>query len=271
MSLQSLLVLFPGAVSLLCLLTFAFPKSGNAYFRKMKRFIALIAFFFLCAAFSFNLESKLMLHFVLLEQVSGLALIPCFLSFIKEYEQDASRGLFYRISCMLPMIHLVIGIESVYVAEFENSVRIYLESLTFNGPMFPYLANNGQIVFYACYTYMFKAFILFNFLLFALSMMKFTVSRYNLKDVVSFLLMDGECNPVAVLYFLSLVMFMIVVPVLILGKSCYNGKLMITVIASLVLVYVVFVISLVGAAGLAGKQTFKDILRTALKRPSRNK
>lgn len=271
MRLQPLLILIPGLVGIFCLLAFSLTVPRSTFSRKMRRLIALISCFFLFASLSFNSESKMMLHFVLLEQVCALALVPGFLSFIREYDESKTQSLVFRICCMIPLIHLVMGVESVYVAGFEESVRIYMESLAFVGPMFPYLDKNGQIVFYACYTYMFKAFVLVNFLLFALNMMKCAVGKsFKVSDFISFMFKNGECDHVPVLYYLSLGLFLIVVPVLVLGKSCYSGKIMITVIASLVLMFAVFGISIVSIAGPIGKQSFKTtLLSVCCKKTSR--
>ena len=261
--LQSIFILVPGVVGLLWLLAYLILTPRNVFFRKLKRFIALLSFFFIFSFLSSDTESRMMLHFVLFEQVCALALVPCFISFITEYGNTKVPGLLFKMCCMVPMIHLVIGIESVYVAGFEDSLRIYLESLSFQGPMFPYMDNNAQMVVYASYTYMFKAFILINFFLFAINMMYCVINGgCKIKETFSFLFGNGEANPVPVLYFLSLVILLISVPVLILGKSCYSGLMLITVLVCIILVWDVFVFSLVGVGGPVETESLKGILKS---------
>lgn len=268
--LQSILVLIPGVVGLLWLLAYLIITPRNVFFRKLKRFIALLSLFFVFAFLSSDTESRMLLHFVLFEQVCALALVPCFISFIKEYNNSRAPGLLFKICCMIPMVHLVVGIESVYVAGFEDSLRIYLESLSFQGPMFPYLDNNGQVVVYACYTYIFKSFVLINFLLFAINLMVCIIGDgCKIKETLSFLFKGGEANPVPVLYFLSLIILLISIPALILGKSCYSGMILLTVLVSVILLLDVVAISIVGLAGAVERQSLKGILKSVGKTSSR--
>lgn len=267
--LQSIFILIPGIVGLLWLFADLFITPRNVFFRKLKRFVALLAFFFVFAHLSSNAGSRMMLHFVLLEQVCALALVPCFISFIKEYGNSKAPGLLFKLCCMLPMIHLVIGIESVYVAGFEDSLRIYTESLLFHGPMFPYLNDNAQMVVYATYTYMFKAFLLMNFFMFAINLMTCCVNRFKFRETFSFLIGDCEANPVPVLYFLFLIVLLCSVPVLILGKSCYEGFVLITVLACILLSVDVFMFSLAGLGGPVEMLSLKGILKSVREKTSR--
>lgn len=156
----------------------------------------------------------------------------------------------FRLICLIPMLHLMTGVESVFVAGFEESVTIYMQSLSFNGPMFPYLADNGQMVFYACFTYMFRTFVLVEFLLFAIDMMSGMINGgYGVRDTLSYLFKGGLSSPVPVMYVLSLVLFMIIVPVLQLGKGCYSDNAFLTVVGCVILSFSVFMISLTGIAG----------------------
>lgn len=266
MVLQAVFLLLPAIVGFVGLLSYLVFTPGNDFFRKQKRFIAVLSCFFLFAFLSSNTESKMMLHFILFEQACALAIAPCFVSLINEYGNNKKPGLLFKLCCMLPMIHLVVGVESVYVAGFDNSVNIFMESLTFNGPMFPYLDNNGQIVVYACYTYMFKSFLLVNFLLFAINMMKCVIrGGCKIKSTFAFLFKGGDSSLVPVLYFLTLVFFIITVPALVLGKMSYFDLPILTVAACLILAYAVAMLSIAGLAGCVETQSIKGILNSLRK------
>ena len=236
MRLQPLFLLIPAVVGFFWLVAYMIFTPRNDFFRKLKRFVAVLSFFFLFAFLSSYTDSKLMLHFVLFEQVCALALVPSLITLVREYGSTKSAGLLFKLCCMLPMIHLVIGMESVFVAGFETSVGIYMESLSFSGPMFPFLNNNAQIVFYASYTYMFKTFLLIGFLFFAVNIMTCAINGgCKFRDVAGFLFKGGKCRLVPVIYFLSLIEFLIVFPALVLGKECYSGNVVITAIACVIL------------------------------------
>lgn len=267
MALQPMLILIPAIVGLFWLITCSVVKPGNDYYRKFKRFIAVLSFFFLFVALSSDLEFNMMLHFVLFKQVCALAIIPSFISLIKEYGYGKATGLLFKLCCMIPMIHLVVGMECVYVAGFEDSVRIYTESLSFSGPMFPFLDDNGDIVVYACYTYMFKGFVLLDFVLFAVNMMTYMVNKgFRVGDTVGYLFKGGSAKLVHVIYSLTLVMFLILIPGLMLGRSCYYGSIVVTAAASLLLAYLLMVISITGIAGPVEAHSQRGIINSLKKK-----
>lgn len=258
---QPLFLLFPAIVGFAWLVFYTFSKPRNDYFRKLKRLLAVLSFFFLFAFLSSYTEKRMLLHFVLFEQVCALALVPSLISLAEEFGSSKSRGVYFRLCCMIPLIHLVVGIETVFVAGFETSLGIYLESISFNGPMFPYLNDNAQMVFYASYTYVFKTLLLFGFLLFAIKIMTCAISgTCSVSDVAGFLF-KGRKSPVApVLYFLSLIGFLIIIPAIVVGKDSYSDLVLLTAVACLVLAYVVMMIALIGMGGPVQVQSIKGIL-----------
>jgi len=272
MQVQPLFLLIPAVVGFFWLVAFVIFTPGNVFFRKLKRFIAVLSFFFLFSYLSSDTDSRLMLHFVLFEQVCALAIVPSFLSLVEEYGNKIRSSLLFRLCCVIPMIHIVIGIESVFVAGFEKSVDIYLESMSFNGPMFPFLENNGQMVFYASYTYMFRTFVLINFLLFAINVMSCAINgKCRVSDVFGFLFRGGKTYLSPVIFSQTLLILLIVVPVLVLGKECYAGRIVITAMACLLLGYLIAVISLVGAGGPSdGMSSLKIIIGSIKDRKAKN-
>lgn len=272
MALQPLLLLIPAVVGFFWLLAFVIFMPRNVFSRKLKRFIAVLSCFFLFASLSSDTDSRLMLHFVLFEQVCAVAIVPSFLSLLEEYGNKCKASLLFRLCCVIPMIHLVLGIESVFVAGFEKSLEIYLESLSFHGPMFPFLENNGQMVFYASYTYMFRTFVLINFLLFAINIMSCAISRKcRISDVIGFMFKGGESYVAPVVYFQTLLILLIIVPAIVLGKECYSGQNVITAIACVLLACLISVISLVCMGGpVTGVSSVKDIVKSVSKKSGQN-
>lgn len=263
MHLQSILLLIPSVTGLFWLLAYLVFAPRDIYFRKLKRFIALLSCFFLFAFLSSNTSSRLMLHFVLIEQVCALALVPCFISYIKSFRNTVPEGLFFKLCSFVPFMHLVVGIESVYTAGFENAVRIYLDSFNFVGPMFPFLDDKGQVVFYASFTYMFRAFLLVNFLLFAIEMMSSMIrGESKFKESMAFIFAGHRANLVPVQYYLALVIFLIIVPATVLGKNCYSGNIFITAAACVLTAVALTMMALVGSAGPMEKQSISGILET---------
>lgn len=263
MQLQSILLLVPSVTGLFWLLAYLVFAPRDLYFRKLKRFIALLSCFFLFAFLSSNTSSKLMLHFVLIEQVCALALVPCFISYIKSFRNSVPDGMFFKLCSFIPFLHLVVGIESVYTAGFENAVRIYLDSFDFIGPMFPFLEDKGQVVCYASFTYVFRTLLLISFLLFAIDMMSSMIrGEFKFKESMAFIFAGHRANLVPVQYFFALVIFLIIVPATVLGKSCYSGNIFITAAACVLTAVALTMMALVGSAGPMEKQSISGILET---------
>ena len=119
-----LFLFVPAIIGFFWLAYYTVSTPRNAYFRKLKRYVAVLSFFFLFAALSSYVNMRLMLHFVLFEQVCALALVPSLVSLTEELGSPNPRGPFFRLCCMLPMIHLVTGIETVFVAGFDTCINI---------------------------------------------------------------------------------------------------------------------------------------------------
>ena len=261
MRIQSLLLLIPSVTGLFWLLAYLVFSPREIYFRKLKRFIAVLSCFFLFAFLSSDKDNRLMLHFALFEQVFALALVPCFISYVNSFRNTISDGLLFKICSFAPFIQLVVGIESVFTVGFDNAVRIYLDSFDFVGPMFPFLTDKAQVVFYASYTYVFRTFLLVNFLLFAINMMSSMIREESkFKQIFGFLFAGHRSSLIPVQYFLALVAFLIIIPATVLGKSCYSGNIFITAVACILVAVALTVISLVGAAGPMDKHTLPGIV-----------
>lgn len=260
MKVQSFFLMLPCVAGFFWFIAYFLFAPRNAMFRKSRRFIGVVSLFFLFAILSSDESSRLLVHFTLFEQVCALLLIPCFLSYIKECQGAASSNLFYRFLCILPFLHLTVGIETVYTAGYDNALKILIDSYTFHGPMFPFLGDKGQVVFYACYTYMFKTFLFLDFIYFSVGLMKCAISRKcSIKDIWSFLFRGAKVIIVPVQYLLSLLFFMVIFVALVLGRGCYVDNILLAAFGCLFLTVLFSMIAFVGAADGAGRHSISDI------------
>lgn len=261
MQILPLMLLIPCVTGVFWLLAYLVFSPRDVYFRKLKRFIALISLFFLFAYLSSNTDSGMIIHYALFKQVCALALVPSLISFIKSYRNIVPDGPLFKFCSFLPWLHLVMGIESVYIAGYENAVRIFLDSMDFVGPMFPFLEDKGQIVFYACYTYVFRTDLLINFFLLALNLMSCFIKREcSPKETFAFLFARHRSNLAPVQYLLSLIIFLIIMPATLLGKTSYLGNVFIMAAACIIIAVSLSVMAIIGAAGPMDKHSLPGIL-----------
>jgi len=263
MKIQSYFLLLPCVAGFFWLLAYLLFSSRGVVFRKMTRFIAVVSLFLLFTLLSLDESSRLLLHYTLFKQVCALLIIPYFLVYIYALQGTKPSSIFFKILSFVPFLQLVVGIESVFSIGYDNAVRILIDSYTFQGPMFPYLPDNSQMVFYACYTYMFKSFLLLDFLLFSISLMRCAIGgTCNIKEVLSFFFSGKKAPLRPVQFFLALLLFLIVVSALILGKTSYIESVPLAASGSLAIAFFLSLIAFVGTAGTAERQSISGILKT---------
>ena len=262
MVLKSLLILIPSLAGFFWLFAYKFFAPKDELFHKLKRFIAILSCFFLFAFLSADPSSRLALHFTLFEQVFALSIVPCFISYVNEYSGETKRSLLLRFCNMIPIVHLVVGIESVYTAGFHNAVKILLETISTRGPLFPFLDNDGQRVFYACYTYMFGTFLLIDFFVFAVNLMSCVIKgECHFTDVLRFFFKrDVRLGLMPVQFFVNLIILLTIIPALLLGRRCYVDSVLITIGACLFLGLFVCLTGFLGAAGHQRKISFSGLM-----------
>ena len=262
MKLQSLPLLLPCVASIFWLLTYLlFTQKGGVY-KRTTRLLVVFSFFFLFAFLSFDQDSKLLLHFTLFEQVSALFLVPVFMSYVREIQGGKPSWFMLKIIGILPYIHLVVGIETVFAAGFENCLGIYVDSCTFHGPMFPYLGDKSQIVFYACYTYMFKTFLLVDFFIFSINLMSCAINGgCSIRDVTGFFFRKQKSKLLPVRYFLTMLIFLIVVSALVLGKASYMDNVILVILGCALLAFLLSMLAFVCTVGNVERHSIPGILR----------
>ena len=261
MKIQAIFLFIPCVASFFWFLSFVlFSPKGSSY-RKLSQFLLVFSLFLLFTILSLNNDSFMLMHFTLFKQVTALMMIPYFFKYIKSLEGKKPSGIFYNLLSVIPYLQLVIGIESVFSGGYENAIGILIDSYTFQGPMFPYLPDHGQMLFYASYTYMFKALLLVNFLFFSINLMKCAVSGVcNIRQVMDFLFRRRKAPVKPVQYFMSLLLFLVVVTALILGRDNSLDTIPLTALGSLLVALFLSMIAFVGAAGTQEHQSIPGLL-----------
>lgn len=263
MKIQVAFLLLPCVMGFFWLLAYLLFTPKGVVYRKLTRFLSVFSFFILFTILSQNESSRLMLHFVLFKQTCALLMIPTFIAYIKALKGEKPSGLFYVILSAVPYVQLIVGIESVFSVGYENAVRIMIDSFSFQGPMFPYLSNHSEMAFYAGYTYMFKTFLLADFLMFSIGVMSCAISgACDIKTVGSFFFMGKKAPLKPIQYFLSLLLFLIVVAALILGKASFIENPVLSAIGSILITLILSLIAFVGTVGNAQNRSIPGILRT---------
>jgi AraC-like DNA-binding protein len=263
MNLQSYFLLLPCIAGFFWVLAYLLFASRGVVYRKMMRFLLTTACFLLFAILSLDESRRLLMHFTLFKQFCALLMIPYFLNYIYALKGIKPVGIIYTILGVVPYIQLIVGIESVYSIGYENALRIIIDTYTFQGPMFPYLPSHDQQVFYACYTYMFRAFLLLGFLVFSINLMKCAISGYCTINEVGSFFFRGRRAPIRPAQFLlALLLFLILVPALLLGRKIYIDSLLITVVGSVLIAVIISLIAFIGTAGRKERQSIPGILKT---------
>ena len=263
MKTQFYFLLLPCVAGFFWFLAYLLFTAKGVVYRKLTRFLAITSFFFLFTLLSENENGRMMLHFILFKQVTALLMIPSFIAYIKSLTGEKPSGIPYIVLSVVPYVQLIVGIESVFSVGYENAVRVMIDSFTFQGPMFPYLSNNAEMVFYAGYTYMFKAFLLADFFMFSIGVMSCAISgACNIRTVGSFFFRGKKAPLKPVQYFLALLLFLVVVTALILGKASITENPILVAVGSVFIAVVLSLIAFVGTVGSADKRSIPGILRT---------
>lgn len=263
MTLQSYLVLIPTVASVFWLLFYLLFASKDATYRRMVQFLTVTSLFLIFTLLSEKEDAFLLLHFILFKQVCALLMIPYFLKYIMTLQGIKPSGTFYTLLMVAPYVQLIVGIESVYSIGYESAVGIIVDSFTFQGPMFPYLPENSQKIFYACYTYMFKSLLLADFMLFSINLMKCAVNNEcSIKEVFAFFFKKAKAPVKPIQFFVAMLLFLVLVAGLILGKSVSDEKIVLSLVGSIMIAVFVSLLAFVGTVGNSKYQSIPGILRS---------
>ncbi len=263
MIIQSVFLLIPCIAGFFWLLSYLLFASKGVVYRRFAQFLTVTSLFLLFAILSAKDDAFMLLHFTLFKQVCALLMIPCFIKYIKSLDGERPSGVLYNVLSVAPYVQLVVGIETVFAVGYWNAVSILLDSYTFQGPMFPYLQDRSQMIFYAGYTYMFRAILLIDFLMFSVHLMKCAISgKCRFSQVVGFFFRRKKAPVKPVQFSIALLLLLVVVSALVLDRSSVMDNLPLLLIGCIVLAILISLLSFVGTAGTSEYQSFPGILKT---------
>ena len=263
MNIQSIFLLIPCIAGFFWLFSYLLFASKGVVYRRFAQFLAVTSLFLLFAVLSAKDDAFMLLHFTLFKQVCALLLIPYFIKYIKSLDGERPSGVLYSVLSAAPYIQLVVGIESVFSIGYWNGVSILLDSYTFQGPMFPYLQDRSQMIFYAGYTYMFRAMLLLDFLMFSVYLMRCVISgKCRFSQVTGFFFKRKKAPVKPVQFFIALLLLLLVVSALVLDRSCVMDNLPLLITGCIILAVLISLLSFVGTAGTSDYQSIPGILKT---------
>lgn len=263
MIIQSVFLLIPCIAGFFWLLSYLLFASKGVVYRRFAQFLTVTSLFLLFAILSAKDDAFMLLHFTLFKQVCALLMIPYFIKYIKSLDGERPSGVLYNVLSVAPYVQLVVGIETVFAVGYWNAVSILLDSYTFQGPMFPYLQDRSQMIFYAGYTYMFRAILLIDFLMFSVHLMKCAISgKCRFSQVVGFFFRRRKAPVKPVQFSIALLLLLVVVSALVLDRSSVMNNLPLLLIGCIVLAILISLLSFVGTAGTSEYQSFPGILKT---------
>ncbi len=263
MNIQSIFLLIPCIAGFFWLFSYLLFASKGVVYRRFAQFLTVTSLFLLFAVLSAKDDAFMLLHFTLFKQVCALLIIPYFIKYIKSLDGERPSGVLYSVLSAAPYIQLVVGIESVFSIGYWNGVSILLDSYTFKGPMFPYLQDRSQMIFYAGYTYMFRAMLLLDFLMFSVYLMRFAISgKCRFSQVTGFFFKRKKAPVKPVQFFIALLLLLLVVSALVLDRSSVMDNLPLLITGCIILAVLISLLSFVGTAGTSDYQSIPGILKT---------
>lgn len=263
MNIQSIFLLIPCIAGFFWLFSYLLFASKGVVYRRFAQFLAVTSLFLLFAVLSAKDDAFMLLHFTLFKQVCALLIIPYFIKYIKSLDGERPSGVLYSVLSVAPYIQLVVGIESVFSIGYWNGVSILLDSYTFQGPMFPYLQDRSQMIFYAGYTYMFRAMLLLDFLMFSVYLMRCAISgKCRFSQVTGFFFKRKKAPVKPVQFFIALLLLLLVVSALVLDRSSVMDNLPLLITGCIILAVLISLLSFVGTAGTSDYQSIPGILKT---------
>ena len=263
MNIQSIFLLIPCIAGFFWLFSYLLFASKGVVYRRFAQFLTVTSLFLLFAVLSAKDDAFMLLHFTLFKQVCALLIIPYFIKYIKSLDGERPSGVLYSVLSAAPYIQLVVGIESVFSIGYWNAVTVLLDSYTFQGPMFPFLQDRSQMIFYAGYTYMFRAMLLLDFLMFSVYLMRCAISgKCRFSQVMGFFFKRKKAPVKPVQFFIALLLLLLVVSALVLNRSSVMGNLPLLIAGCILLAVLISLLSFVGTAGTSDFQSIPGILRT---------
>lgn len=119
------------------------------------------------------------------------------------------------------------------------------------------------MIFYAGYTYMFRAMLLLDFLMFSVYLMRCAISgKCRFSQVTGFFFKRKKAPVKPVQFFIALLLLLLVVSALVLDRSSVMDNLPLLITGCIILAVLISLLSFVGTAGTSDYQSIPGILKT---------
>ena len=246
---QTFLLLLLSAVCLFWMFSYLVFSERTAINKRAENLFFIFALFFAFSAFANPAANcRLMLHFTIFAQTFALLITPCLLLYTCSFEPVTKKTALFVVCCVIPAIHLITGIQTVFIAGYLDSLDVMRDIYAHSRLSFGFTDNRALFIFYLCVTYVFKSFLVIEFLCFSLyftsAVIKGTVKP---KEVFGYLFSHGKSTSFSIQYTLVFpVVLLIVLSLIKCGGFCYGSLPCMTVIS----VLFVILFSIMAIAGL---------------------
>lgn len=166
----------------------------------------------------------------------------------------------FNICCTLPFVHIMMCMETTFVAGYVNALNV-LNNILLGVPPFTSSPDRSLLVFLACINYVYKSFVITGFIYFVIRMTSvFIGGDRSLKDLFMFYLRGGQASTHVVQYSTSFVMIMLLVILVVFGKGNATGNVWVVLAMCVLACVVLSLIALVGSVGPDSRQSVGGLL-----------
>lgn len=261
MSLEAALLLLPGLVCAFWLFAYIIFSPKGVVFRKATRLYAVLTIYFVFAIFTTKLSGFILLQRILFEQVFALALVPCFVSYNERSLHSKAGGPVYVTCSVIPFFHLSTAMMVVFACGYHKALDVVLLSYGNVGPVSSYLTERIQYVVYICYNYIFKGFLLVEFLYFTTHFMGRAIrSGVSFMDILKFFGGKHKTSVAVVRYFAATIALVIIYGALFIGKKYYPHSTALLCVAFSLLLISLFLLGFLGTSGDTDNMSLNEIV-----------
>lgn len=263
---EMFLLLLLSAVCLFWMFSYLVFSERTAINKKAENLFFIFSLFFLFSAFANpSAGCRLMLHFTLFAQTTALLITPFLLLYTGSFQPVTKKTALLIVCFIIPAVHLVTGIQSVFVAGYWDALAVMHDVYAHSGPSFGFADNRSLFIFYICVTYVFKSLLIIEFLCFSIYFTSAVIKgAVRPKEVLGYLFSHKKSNSFSIQY--TLVFPIVLVTVLSLikcGGFCYCSVVCM-LIATVIFVVLFSIMAVAGLGDTSSMKTFAES-RKALK------
>lgn len=263
---EMFLLLLLSAVCLFWMFSYLVFSERTAINKKAENLFFIFSLFFLFSAFANpSAGCRLMLHFTIFAQTTSLLITPFILLYTGSFQPLYKKTALLVLCFIIPAVHLVTGIQTVYIAGYWDALDVMRDIYAQSSLSFGFSDNRALFIFYLCVTYVFKSYLVVEFLCFSIFFASAVINgSVRPREVLGYLFSHKKSTSFSIQYTLLFPIILITVLSLIkCGGFCYCSLTCMFVVT--VLFVVLFSIMAVAGLGDAGSmKTFAES-RKALK------